>query len=339
MIGVGAQRRNQARLPSHQIPFVDRDHQRPALALDQVGDAQVLFLELVLRVHHQHHDLGEAHGAQRVRHRKLLQLFLDPRAPPQARGIEHPKVPALPVDFHGDGIARGAGFGAGQQPLLAKQMIDQRGLAGIGAADDGHAYRPLRQILIGFDDVVIVELLALVRGLRHQGAQRVVEIAEALAVLGRNLDRFAETQRVGFHRAGIALLALALVGDQNHRLVGAAREIGKGAIVRRQPGARVDHEHQGVGEADRGFGLLLHPRGQRALGALVEARGVDHGEFEIAKARRAFAAVAGDAGFVVDQRELLPDQPVEQRRFSDIGPADNGNRKGHKRSRRAGNSS
>ncbi len=63
-------------------------------------------------------------------------------------------------------------------------MVDQRGLAGVGAADDGHAYRPLRQILIRFDDVVIFELLALVRGLRHQGAQRVVEIAEALAVLG-----------------------------------------------------------------------------------------------------------------------------------------------------------
>ncbi len=151
-------------------------------------------------------------------------------------------------------------------------------------------------------------------------------------MLGRNLDRFAQAERVGFHRAGIALLALALVGDQHHRLVGAAREIGKGAIVRRETGARVDHEHQGVGEPDRGLGLLLHPRGQRTLGALVEARGVDQREFEIAKAPLAFAAIAGDAGFVIDQRQLLPDQPVEQRRFSDIGPADNGNGEGHRRS-------
>src|SRR5450631_4579920 len=101
--------------------------------------------------------------------------------------------------------------------------------------------------------------------------------------------------------AGVALLALALVGDQQHRLVGAAREIGKGAIVRREPRARVDHEHQRVGEADRRLGLLLHPRGQRALGALVEARGVDDGEFEIAKTPLAFAAVARDTGFVIDQ--------------------------------------
>jgi hypothetical protein len=81
--------------------------------------------------------------------------------------------------------------------------------------------------------------------------------------------------------------------------------------------------------------LLLHPRGQRPLCARIEARGVDHGEFEIAKARRALPAVAGHAGFVVNQRKLLPDQPIEQRRFSDIGPADNGDRKGHERSRRA----
>ena len=52
-------------------------------------------------------------------------------------------------------------------------------------------------------------------------------------------------------------------------------------------------------------------------------------------ARRALAPVARDAGLVVDQRELLPDQTIEQRRFADIGPADNGNREGHKRSMRA----
>ena len=49
------------------------------------------------------------------------------------------------------------------------------------------------------------------------------------------------------------------------------------------------------------------------------------GEFEIAEASLALTTIAGDAGFVIDQRQLLSDQTVEQRRFSDIGPADNGN--------------
>src|SRR5205823_9243945 len=84
-----------------------------------------------------------------------------------------------------------------------------------------------------------------------------------------------------------------------------------------------------IGERDRGFGLFLHPRLQRAFGALVEASGIGDGELAIAEPPVALAAVAGDAGFVIDQHKLLPDQPVEQRRFSDIGPADDGDREGH----------
>ena len=148
-------------------------------------------------------------------------------------------------------------------------------------------------------------------------------------MLGRNFYGIAEAERVGFHRADFAVLTLGLVGDQDHRLVGAAREVGKGTIVRGQPSTRVDHEHQGVGERDCGFRLLLHPRRERAASAFVETGGIDDGEFEIAKPRLAFPAVARHTRFVIDQRKLLPDQPIEQRRLSDIGPADNGNRKGH----------
>jgi hypothetical protein len=32
---------------------------------------------------------------------------------------------------------------------------------------------------------------------------------------------------------------------------------------------------------------------------------------------------------VIDKRAPRPDQTVEERRFADIGPADNGNREGH----------
>ena len=132
---------DQIGLALDQIPFVDREHERAALALDQVGNAQILLLEPVLRVHHHHDDFGEPHRAQRVGHRELFQLLLDPRAAAQAGGIEHAEIAALPVDLDRDGIAGGAGFGAGQQPLLAEQMVDQRRFAGIGAADDGNADR------------------------------------------------------------------------------------------------------------------------------------------------------------------------------------------------------
>ena len=77
---------------------------------------------------------------------------------------------------------------------------------------------------------------------------------------------------------------------------------------------------------------LLHPGGQRSLGALIKTGGIDQGEFEIAETSLAFTPVAGNTGLVIHQRKLLPDQPIEQRGFSDIGPADDCNRKGHERS-------
>ena len=61
----------------------------------------------------------------------------------------------------------------------------------------------------------------------------------------------------------------------------------------------------------------------RVCGILVlVAGGVDHPEVEPEQARLALAPVAGHARPVVDQRQLLADQPVEQGRLADIGPAD-----------------
>ena len=117
----------------------------------------------------------------------------------------------------------------------------------------------------------------------------------------------------------------ARLGDLEFTIIDTAG-LDEGAIVRRQTHARIDDEEQRVGECNRRFGLLLHTCGERALGALVEAGGVDDGEVEITKARGPLAAVAGDAGRVIDKRQFLPDQSVEQRGLADIGAADNGNR-------------
>ena len=50
--------------------------------------------------------------------------------------------------------------------------------------------------------------------------------------------------------------------------------------------------------------------------------GIDDPEIEPEQVRVALSPVTGDAGQVIDQRQLLADQAVEQRRFADIGSAD-----------------
>ncbi|MGY3359480.1 hypothetical protein ACVWZK_006143 [Bradyrhizobium sp. GM0.4] len=168
-------------------------------------------------------------------------------------------------------IARGTRLRARQQALLAEQMIDHRRLAGVGPADDRDPDRTRGRLFLR-QRLVVLDLI-LLDGLRHQLSQGVIELTQALAMLGRDLDGIAEAERESLHRAGIAVLAFALVRDEHHRLVGLAGEIGEGAIVGREAHAGINHEEQRVGLCDRGLRLLLHAGGQRALGTLIEAGG------------------------------------------------------------------
>jgi hypothetical protein len=148
-------------------------------------------------------------------------------------------------------------------------------------------------------------------------------------VLGGDRDRVAKPKRKRLCRTRLALSAFALVGDQHHRLAGLAHEVREGAILRRQARARIDDEHQRIGRLNRHRGLFAHARGERSLGAVIEPRGVNHGEAEIAQACVAFAPVARDARLVIDQRQLLANKAIEQRRLADVRASDQCNREGH----------
>ena len=104
-------------------------------------------------------------------------------------------------------------------------------------------------------------------------------------MLGRDRDRIAEPERIGFADAGLRGAAFALVRHQDRRLAGAAHEVGKGAVDRHRAGARIDQEQDRVGRGDRGLGLRLHAAGEARRRGLLEAGGVDRGEGEIAEPR------------------------------------------------------
>ena len=99
------------------------------------------------------------------------------------------------------------------------------------------------------------------------------------------------------------------------------------AVFRRDADARVHDEENRVGVLDRGFRLGAHAAGQRFAAALLQPRRVDDGEMQVAELGLAGAAVAGHPRLVVDQRQLLADEPVEQGRLADIRTADDGDGK------------
>ena len=91
----------------------------------------------------------------------------------------------------------------------------------------------------------------------------------------------------------------------------------------------VDDEQGDVGPVDG----LQGPHQRVVLGALVDARlaahagGVDEADGPVGGLDDGVDGVAGRARQVVDDRALVADQPVEQRRLAHVGPADDGDRR------------
>ncbi len=229
---------------------------------------------------------------------------------------------AAPIEIDRDGVARGAGLRRGEQPLLADQPVDQSRLAGIRAPDDGDADR-MRARRLGRRFDLRCGVFGQCR------AQRVVEIGQALVVLGGNRDRIAEAERVGVEPPAFAGGAFHLVGDQHDRLARLADELCEYAIDAGRTAARIDHEKYRIGLRHGSLSLRAHATGEALGRRFLKSRGIDHGEIKIAEPGLAFAAVARHARAVVDQRHAPADQPVEQSRLADIGAADDGDGEAH----------
>ena len=294
------------------------------------------FSKGIVEIDQQHNDFRKADGAQRVGGGEFFELVDDFGALAQSGGVEELHLAVAPEEVHPDGVARDARLRPGQQPFLAENAVDQRGFARIGAADDSDPQR-LRHIEVAAVLIVVVEVLLLLLvflgrlgGLYGQRlAQGLIERAHPLPVLGRERHRIAQPQRESLEGARLPRLPFRLVGDEDHRLAGAAHEIGEIFVVRRHADARVDDEENGVGRDDGVLRLGAHAPFQRGARALLQPGRVDDGEAQIGELPLTLATVAGDAGPVVDQRQLLAGEPVEERRLADIGAADDGEGEGH----------
>jgi len=74
----------------------------------------------------------------------------------------------------------------------------------------------------------------------------------------------------------------------------------------------------------------LHASGKRIRCGFFEPCGVDRAKVEIGDPGGTLAAVPGQSWRVVNKCRSAADEPVEQRRLSDIRPAEDGDRKAHR---------
>jgi hypothetical protein len=227
----------------------------------------------------------------------------------------------LPLPVDRDRIACDPRLRPGDQPVLLQHLVDQRRLAGIGAADD----REL-QGGIGLPFLFLLAFLPF-----DIGPEVFEQVDDAFPVLGAKGDRLAEAERIGFEDAALAGAAFGLVRGKDDRRGFASQPPADLLVERVHAGARIDQEKRRIGFADRGDGLRPHPARQRLRILVLIACRVDDAEFETEQSRIALAPVAGHARTVVDKRQLLADEAVEQGRLADIGPADDrdGGQLGH----------
>ena len=299
------------------VPFVERDDQRAAFLQHLVGDLEILHLEPARRVEQQHHHFGMVDRSLGVPHRQLFELVLDLGAFAQTGGVDQPHRPVVPVPVDGDRIARDAGLGPGDHPLLAEHLVDQGRFARVGAPDDRHLERTVFVVLVL--GRVFLAVLAL-----DERAQQLEQVDQPLAMLGRQRERLTEAELIGLHPPGLAGVALGLVGGDDHRRILAAQPARNLFVERGQPLSPVDHEQCDIGFAHRRLGLRAHPPGQAGGVVILEPGGIHHPEFEPEQLALALAPVAGHAGAIIDQRQALADKAIEQRRFADVRAADDG---------------
>jgi hypothetical protein len=252
-----------------------------------------------------------------------------------ACGVEDAHGRAVPCHRHGDGVAGYPGLGAGQQTLLSDDLVDQGGFARVGAAHDRDAQRAGLGDLAGGVGVAVFDIhigLGLIGaglgGLDHRH-QAHGKFGHPFPVFRRQRHGLAQSQFPRLDQARVGGRALRLVGGKDHRAARAAQDLGKQAVVRRDPGARVDQEEARVGHLHRAFAQAAHAALKAVVGGILKPGSVEDVETQVAQPRLALAQVARHAGLIVDKREFAPDKPVEEGRFAHIGAAYDGEGKAH----------
>jgi hypothetical protein len=114
-----------------------------------------------------------------------------------------------------------------------------------------------------------------------------------------------------------------LVGGQHDRLAGLAQDLDDGLVVVGDADGRVDDEQHGVRQRHRDLGLRTDG-GRHPPRIGVPAAGVDDGESATGPVGVVGHSVAGHARHVLDHGLAAADDPVDERRLADVGPADHG---------------
>ena len=211
-------------------------------------------------------------------------------------------------------------------PIMRLISVD---LPAFGPADDGETQRPTRAVLLRLRPRPVVGPAAAGRRTAlpgpDMGGHRVVEAAEAFAVLGGDRHRIAEAKRVGLHGARRRRpRASHLLATRITALPVARSHWPKWESSGVTP-SRASNSSSATSACARARSVCARIAASTVTGrGILEAGRVEQPEAHAGEAGLAFAPVAGDAGLRLDDGEPLADQAVEQGGLADVRAADDG---------------
>ena len=159
---------------------------------------------------------------------------------------------------------------------------------------------------------------------RQRPDDGVEEVAGSAAVRGGDRVCLLPAERVELRGIRLALGVVGLVDGDDDGLRRPPKQGRRLLVGRRQAGHGVDEEDDDVRLADREAGLLLDLQLDRVSRIDLETAGVDDHEPPAVPIGVAVHPVAGRPGAVLDDRLAPSDDPVEERRLPNVGPADDG---------------
>ena len=295
------------------VPLGDHDERRAARLPGGVGDVEIVIHEALGAVDQHESDVRVVHGGERALLAPVLDVLTLRALAAHAGGVDEAEDGVAADEPRVDRVACRAGHVADDHARRADQLVEQRGLADVRAAEDGDA------------DLVRDALEAL--GLRHRGEaldDQVEQVAAAGAVDRRDRDGLAESELVEHIGVEVAALAVGLVGDEQHRDLLATEDLGDLEVAGHHAGLGVDDEERHVGLGEGGARLLRDLLGHHRLAAEVDAARVDEAEGLAVPLDVDVLAVARHARFGVHHGVAAAGEAIAQRRLADVRVADDG---------------
>ena len=286
--------------------------------MDVASDVGILRGNGVLRVQHDNGNICPVNRSQCPDNAEGLHSGLNVAPPSNPRRVDQPERPAGVFQLGVDRIPGGPRKGIHHRARLAGYGVQERALAHIWPADDGHRY-------------VVLVVLSGRQDLRGEGLKdRIEQIPRAAAANGRDDDGGFEAKLVELGSVCPITRAITFVCDQQHRLVCAAKALRY--IEVRPNGAitKVGEKQNEVCFLDCQGGLGGHGFIQGSSTFEAQTASVDQRERGIAPVDIAIDTVAGSSRNPVNYRLRGADQAIKQRGLTHVGAShDRDDRAGH----------